>query len=470
MLKWITIVILYIFITCLARSQNRYADSIKAVLAKTSQPLDQFGLLNKLVDNTFTQGAGNIDYSSCLEMVSLAQQLNSDSLLAIAYNTAGNYFLLNNGDYSNALEYFFKGIPRAEKARDKRRLSSLYIDIAIVYYRLNNADELFKYLQLAKSNLPDTASPLFYFMLVQLQAYTCRYYLMENNTDSALYYVTALNEANQHLKSPVYGCAAENMMGIIFEKNGDTATAEQHYRNAIHCADTVSYFYIKLTVKLPYIEYLIKVHKIAAALEQTRILMNMGMEKNNADVKKMAAGFFSKIAAYQNRMDSAYYYSQMESALKDAVLSQNNLNKIQSLVFGEQLRVMEEEARKAAEEERRKQNIQYVSIALGIITFLILFLLISQTIIIHTGFIRFLIIVALLIVFEFLNLVLHPFLERITHHNAFLMLMSLVGIAALLVPLHHRLEKRAIHALVEKNKRLKERAVRKTAGQLEQAE
>jgi hypothetical protein len=61
-------------------------------------------------------------------------------------------------------------------------------------------------------------------------------------------------------------------------------------------------------------------------------------------------------------------------------------------------------------------------------------------------------VIALLIVFEFLNLLLHPFLESITHHNPVLMLLALVCIAALLVPLHHRLEKWAAHKLVEKNK------------------
>lgn len=40
----------------------------------------------------------------------------------------------------------------------------------------------------------------------------------------------------------------------------------------------------------------------------------------------------------------------------------------------------------------------------------------------------------LLIVFEFLNLLLHPFLERVTNHSPILMLLALVCIAGLLVP------------------------------------
>jgi NADH:ubiquinone oxidoreductase subunit 3 (subunit A) len=201
---------------------------------------------------------------------------------------------------------------------------------------------------------------------------------------------------------------------------------------------------------------------MTGALEQTRQLMNMGIEKNNADVKRAAAGFLRKISEYNHQTDSAYYYSLMESAMKDSVFSQNNINKIQSLAFSEQLRVIEEEGRRAAEEERRKHNIQYALIAIGIISFIILFLLLSHSFITNAKLIRFLIVVALLIVFEFLNLLLHPFLEKITHHSPVLMLLSLVCIAALLVPLHHKLEKWAAHKLVEKNKQIRLAAAKKT--------
>ena len=72
----------------------------------------------------------------------------------------------------------------------------------------------------------------------------------------------------------------------------------------------------------------------------------------------------------------------------------------------------------------------------------------------------------MLLVFEFLNLLLHPFLERITHHSPVLMLLVLVCIAALLVPLHHRLEKLATTKLVEKNKEIRLANAKKTIEKL----
>jgi tetratricopeptide (TPR) repeat protein len=449
------IVFILLFTVATGHAQSRYADSIKTLLANTIHPTERFDLLNKIVDDIFTNGSGNIDYSSCIQMVKIAQELNNDSLLAIAYNTVGNYFLINNGDFSNALAYFFKGIPLAESANDKRRLSSLYIDIAVTYYKLNNFEEQIKYLRKATANLPSKTSPLYYFMLTQVQVYTCRYFIAEKRNDSALYYVKALNESNQHLKSPVYTCAAEILTGDIYDQARDTTLADLHYKNALRLSDSVRYFYIKLSAKTPYIDFLIQRRSIAEATKQAKQLMNMGIEKNNADIKRTAAGFLRKSFEYNGRMDSAYYYSLMESAMKDSVFNQNNINKIQSLAFSEQLRIIEDEGKKAAEAERRKQNIQYALLALGIITFTILFLLLSRSFITNARLIRFLIVVALLNVFEFLNLLLHPFLERVTHHSPVLMLICLVCLAALLVPLHHRLEKLATHMLVEKNERVR---------------
>jgi hypothetical protein len=47
------------------------------------------------------------------------------------------------------------------------------------------------------------------------------------------------------------------------------------------------------------------------------------------------------------------------------------------------------------------------------------------------------------------------------------MLLALVCIAALLVPLHHKLEKLASHKLVEKNKAIRLAAAKKTIEELE---
>ena len=137
------------------------------------------------------------------------------------------------------------------------------------------------------------------------------------------------------------------------------------------------------------------------------------------------------------------------------------------MVFSEQVRATEEAAKKLREAEVRQQNIQYTLIAFGIICFIIIFLLLTRWVITNAKVIAFFGIVALLIVFEFINLLLHPFLEKITNHSPLLMLLALVCIASLLVPLHHKLEKWATVKLMEKNKQIRLKAAKRTIQKLE---
>ncbi|MES1226552.1 MAG: hypothetical protein ABUT20_64350, partial [Bacteroidota bacterium] len=165
--------------------------------------------------------------------------------------------------------------------------------------------------------------------------------------------------------------------------------------------------------------------------------------------------------------DSIIYYANLQIDYKDSVSNQKKLSEFQNITFSQQLRDIDEQTKAKQAVTERKQNIQLALIAFGIVSFLILFLLLSRSFITNTKMIEFLGVIALLIVFEFLNLLLHPFLERTTHHSPVLMLLALVCIAALLVPLHHRLEKWATAKLVEKNKQIRLAAAKKTIEQLE---
>ena len=100
--------------------------------------------------------------------------------------------------------------------------------------------------------------------------------------------------------------------------------------------------------------------------------------------------------------------------------------------------------------------------AIGILLFISIFLMLTNSIIVNEKWVSFLGILGLLVVFEFINLLIHPFLEELTHHSPVLMLLSLVAIAALLIPLHHKLEHWIKHKMVEKNKRIRLEAAKKT--------
>ena len=101
------------------------------------------------------------------------------------------------------------------------------------------------------------------------------------------------------------------------------------------------------------------------------------------------------------------------------------------------------------------------------ITFIILFFAFSRSVIVKSKFIEFFGVLGLLAVFEFINLFIHPYLLHFTNDSPVLMLLILIGIGALLVPLHHRLEKWMTKVMVEKNKKIRLASAKRTIEQLE---
>jgi tetratricopeptide (TPR) repeat protein len=172
---------------------------------------------------------------------------------------------------------------------------------------------------------------------------------------------------------------------------------------------------------------------------------------------------------YEGKNDKeALRYLQISLAARDSLFSRDRTMQIQNLLFNETKRESEIAEIEKKDEAERKLDIEYALIALGIIIFIILFLLLSRSIITNTKLIEFLGVMALLIVFEFFNLLLHPFLERVTNHTPVVMLLGLVCVAAFLIPLHNKVEKWSTAKLVEKNKAIRLANAKKTIEQLEE--
>ena len=74
---------------------NKTTDSLRAVLSKTSKPIEQFTLLNKIREANDATFGNYQDTSLGVQLFRIAQQLKNDSLLAISLNVVGNFFIGN---------------------------------------------------------------------------------------------------------------------------------------------------------------------------------------------------------------------------------------------------------------------------------------------------------------------------------------------------------------------------------------
>ena len=241
-MKKIFIVALVCLITTKNNAQNKQADSLKKLLAKTTNLRERYELLSMIGKGYYSYGTGENTVANDLE-------LKDDSLIAKSYNDVGDLILFEQGDFNTATNYLFKGIPYAEKANNKRWLSSLYIDIALCYWYLQDASEQFNYLKKAEASLPLPNEPEHDYMSLQLKTGYALYYLLINQPKTALPYINESEDINSKLNYPVFNLYTKILYGYVYASSGDKELSDIYFNKAMKL-DSI--------IKLPFVKYFSK--------------------------------------------------------------------------------------------------------------------------------------------------------------------------------------------------------------------
>jgi two-component system NtrC family sensor kinase len=355
-LKRVSATIIWIAFITNCSAQQTGNDSFQLVLSSISQPLQRFDIIRKELEK-HNNYSNNVDSSLCIQLLSIAQQLKNDSLFAISYNWIGAYFAFNKGDNISGLEYFFKGIPLAEKAKDKRRISSLYFDIGLVYSGLQNYKEAFNYTIKGGENLPDQSSPIYNFMLVQYQNNLCGYYLDTQKADSALYYAKLGFETSEKIGIGLYDMASICLKGAAYALANDTANADNAFRKALGILPSVKLSSLRSLFYDTYINYLLHISRLVQAKIFCLQFLALSNTSNNNSIRLQAVGHMRQIFEALHQTDSAYYYSREESKINANIFSEGNINRIQALAFHEKLRKIEAVEEKTAYKNQLKEYI-----------------------------------------------------------------------------------------------------------------
>lgn len=438
-------------------AQKKNVDSILQKVTVERNEDKKFDLLISLIG---TEINNNPEWciETGLKILNQSQSDNRNIEMTVAYSFLGQgYRLLGNS--IKALDYHHKAIATAEKTNNLSALAFAENQTAHIY---RDREEYDKAATIYLSSTAHADKGKNETIKAWAPANLGAVYLATNNLDSSLMYSQRAYEIFVRLK------IIDNNKGFLFtnlggvhSKMGNTQLAVSYFNMAINGYEGTSnsrYLNMLYNGLAEHYQRFKQTDSCAFyARKAIAVVNNTSFFYLSSKPAKLLADIYEK-----TNCDSTLKYAKVVKTASDSLTSSKTNQQILLMTFEEDLRQQEVAAEKLKEEEQRKQNIQYALIALGIIVLLTLYLLLSRSFITNTKLIEFFGVVALLIVFEFLNLLLHPFLERVTHHSPVLMLLALVCIAALLVPLHHKVEKWATLKLVEKNKQIRLAAAKKT--------
>lgn len=353
-----------------------------------------------------------------LQALKLNEKINN--LAGITRNLSGiGAIYSSQEDYHKAIEYFLKSNKLCEQLNDKQGLTVNLGNISNSYRGLKQYDSAKVYAQKA------------------------------NEVASKFNVVNRIGRTY-------------NLIGDIYSETGQNKLALEYYRLSIPYSAKAEN---DLDLRGPALQ-MAKVFEKTGQSDSAFLYAKQAWKtaKKNGVIAPIldVSNFLSYLYKKTGNIDSAFFYLEIAKSTSDSLNSKGKTNQLQSLFFDEKLRQNEIE-------EDRKHNLQFAALAIGLITFIILFFVLSRSIIVKTKFIEFFGILGLLAVFEFINLFIHPYLAHATNDSPVLMLIVLIVIGAMLVPLHHKLEKWITKIMVEKNKKIRLEAARKTIENLEPA-
>ncbi|MBL7963643.1 MAG: hypothetical protein JNM31_07335 [Flavobacteriales bacterium] len=448
--------------TLYARLRGLPIDSLEARERAATDPRAQMAAISRLTGLYAFVGRTEDCMKAAMRGLELAETTKNDTLLAPANFGIGVAFT-RLSDVNGALRHFNIAFEGYQQIGDSMRMSLTCKETAIVYQQVGDIDGTLRYMRKAQAY---GLGQGFYGRSMSILA---RCHMDRGDLDSALYYARLADVVKVPGTDP-YGYAAYKLtMAAVHAARGENDVAEPYYKRALAVADSAGTLDALVNGSAGYAKLLIDQGRAGEALAWARKGFAATDEVRQPSLMIRSTKALSDAFAANGMTDSALVYSKLAHAWRDSLTALQNRSQLQNQLFTQELKDREEAKAREEAREERSRNIQFGIIALIVITLGIFLLIFSRTAVVGAKAIKNLSLIALLLFFEFINLLVHPFLGELTHHSPLLLLLCMAAIAGLLIPLHHRMEKLITNMLVSKNNRVRLEAARRTIEELEGA-
>ncbi len=243
------------------------------------------------------------------------------------------YFYL--GDYPNAMETITREKVVAEKTNDRNRIAHCNNILGYIYFKQENFAEAEKYYDNYLTNARELKDSI---LMAHALGEVADVYTQEKKYDQALKVLfnciqicdAILQRPEQYYfvaRVPQYKAKAFYRIGIVYKLQGDLPRALQFSLDAVKNGsrnpgyDTAA-FYINAG------DVYKDVKDFGKAIEFLRHGLLLSIAMHHRENTRDAAQYLSETFALQNRYDSAFYYYQLFTGLKDSIVNNETKMKI----------------------------------------------------------------------------------------------------------------------------------------------
>jgi tetratricopeptide (TPR) repeat protein len=400
---------------------------------------------NSLARTYLARNEKLLAFRNCLNALSIAEASGKYDLLLISYNLMSDFYR-SLSDIEKAKDFQFK---KAALQRQQHRLYDLletWQAIGNLYNSQKEADLGLSYLQkaiaLADSLHIETYKTNIFLSIINL-------YLNCGMYEKGVAYYNTHTEMKDFLNKAGMSYFNDYLYGILYVFANKLDSAEYYLKksepyiltranknNKYEFYSITGTYYRKKNDYEKVLNYWLKAKDMA---EQMGSLYLLQEAVNNLD------------SAYQFMGDykNAYTYNSLYHLYGDSLNALAKERDMMLLEIDNENRRKEREAKKQEEAIRRNHNLQYMGITIAIAIIFILLVAagvfkVSKTTISALGFFAF------IFLFEFIILIADNKIHDFTHGEPWKVLAIKIGLIAILLPLHHKLEEKVIHYLTTK--------------------
>jgi len=466
-MRYLATVLMILLLNASVFSQKAIIDSLRYQLKMSTKDTDKVNIMVQIADYFFKQDNLDSSFAYGNMAANLSRQIDWKLGEARGMLSTAGYIFFKQHNHVKCLSICLSTLSTFEKEKDSTYILYNLAGLATIYFLIEDFPLSIYYntrqRKLAK-RMGDVEKTL-----EATHGMADGYFFLKNRDSAVKYYQDGYNLALSSSLPDSNFIKGRSYLGLARASyiSGDNEIAISYLKKAFSYAQFVRFddTNLRSAIQNTYVDIFRDLKQWDSALVRIRLTekMNTATESGmfNYNFYNTVANVFEHI-----NKDSAIKYFKAAIEIRNVFNSRtrSEINNLTQIEAERQRDILKSEE---IQEQSRKRNIQYTALAIGLGSLVILFLLYSRSIIGEEKLIRYLGLMLLLIVFEFLNLYMHSFLEHITRESPFFMLLTMVSIAALLIPAHHRVEHWVSHQLVEKNKRIRLAAAKKTIASLE---
>ncbi len=349
------------------------------------------------------------------------------------------------GNFAKALESNLLLLKLVENEKDKKSIVSVLTNIGLVYASQEQFHSALIYYYKADSmisryNLHSNAA--------NISLNIGDSYDKMNNTDSAYIYFNRCLAIAEKDKSDLYRGAALVGMGHTYMKMKALQAAKNSYLRGLYFLKKINYNELVCEASLGLSTLYSKIGSKDSAIYYAKNAHNLAIVNEFFPWQLNAAKALSALYNSTGNSDSSLRYLQESVKINDSINSRERILSMEGMTSSETIRQAEIAEKKAKEKKERKQSLQLLFIAIFIPGFFVVTLFMSK-VQLPLKVIRWLGVLSLIILVEFITLLMHPFVAELTHHTPILEMLIFVSMALIIIPGHHKLEKWLLKWLVK---------------------